>query len=374
MPGQRGRMARRKSGRRILGLRSAGALFCAFFLLATGNATAHVTKDTAWHPIAKAYLFGVFATGMRPIDWAGITRRYSSMHYPDQGGKSVYDMLIAIKVKGRDEASAIPRAVKDQERDALRAVTTRAVAQRVSFYLTQATRAYATNMPTVRPIERAQQLFRAFSPFIREADPDGFRDLGLAWLDLATRAGKARVSKTPTSTADRDTFEKTAQVIDRYVQDNYVRPDDAALAARGPVPARGKGRHPGWKPAPWLPPDANIGDQDPFPRLVLNFETRGIDERDFFMAAYGDMLFDSPEIFGDPAKSLGIACSTCHNRGDVNRSLFVPGLSRYAGGIDVDSIHFNRRGNDMRFDPLDTPACAESAIPRPMAATAGSQA
>ena len=345
------------SRRRIWGPRVAGILAALAIGLTAGAARAHISKDTDWHPVAKAYLFWIFATDLRPIDWSGITRRISSTHYPDQGGKSVYDMLVAVKVRGNDGLAGVPRAIKDQDRDALRAGSTRALAQRVSFHLARATRAYPTRAAmAVRHVDEARRLFRGYSSFIRQADPDGFRDLGLAWLELATMAGKARASKTPTSKSDQAVFEKTARVIDRYVLDNYVRPADASLAVRGPIPARGKGRDPAWKPAPWLPPDANIGDQDPFPRLVLNFEQRGIDERDFFMAAYGDMLFDSPEIFGDPAKSLGIACSTCHNRGDVNRSLFIPGLSRYAGGIDVDSSHFNRRGNDMRFDPLDTPS------------------
>ena len=107
---------------------------------------------------------------------------------------------------------------------------------------------------------------------------------------------------------------------------------------------------------PWLPPDANLTNQDPLPRLVLNFEKHGVDERDLFLVAYGDMLFDSPEIFGVPARSHGITCAMCHNRSDVNRNLYIPGLSLRPGGLDVDGSLFNPRGNDHRFDPLDTPS------------------
>lgn len=156
--------------------------------------------------------------------------------------------------------------------------------------------------------------------------------------------------------ADRDTYARAATIIGNYLIESYESAPDAEIARRGPIPARGRGKDPAWRPAPWLPPDANLNDQNPLPRLVLNFEQRGIDERDLFMVAYGDMLFDSPEIFGDPARSLGLSCATCHNRGDANMALFIPGLSTVPGTIDVDSSHFNRLGNDMRIDPLDTPS------------------
>ena len=92
------------------------------------------------------------------------------------------------------------------------------------------------------------------------------------------------------------------------------------------------------------------------PRLILNFETRGVDERDFFLAAFGDMLFDSPEIFGQPARILGLACATCHNRGDINRRFFIPGISHQPGAADVDGAFFNARFNDHRADSIDTPS------------------
>ena len=77
----------------------------------------------------------------------------------------------------------------------------------------------------------------------------------------------------------------------------------------------------------WLPPGSDINDQDPLPLLALNFEERGFEESDIPLVAYGDMLFDSPEIFGDPGRSLGITCSTCHNRSDINNNFFIPGVS-----------------------------------------------
>jgi len=89
--------------------------------------------------------------------------------------------------------------------------------------------------------------------------------------------------------------------------------------------------------APWLPPGSDLADQDALPRLVLNFEEQGIAEEDLFLVAFADMLFDSPEIFGDPAKSLGLACASCHNRSDVNQRFFITGISPHPGAVDVDA-------------------------------------
>jgi cytochrome c peroxidase len=68
------------------------------------------------------------------------------------------------------------------------------------------------------------------------------------------------------------------------------------------------------------------------------------------------MLFDSPEIFGEPARSLGLACSTCHNRSDINQRLFIPGITPKPGVIDVDGAFFNGRFNDHRPDAIDIPS------------------
>lgn len=78
--------------------------------------------------------------------------------------------------------------------------------------------------------------------------------------------------------------------------------------------------------------------------------------RIYFSFAYGDMLFDSAEMMGEPARSIGIACSTCHNRSDINQRFFVPGITPKPGVVDVDGHFFNPRFNDHRNDPLDIPS------------------
>ena len=93
-----------------------------------------------------------------------------------------------------------------------------------------------------------------------------------------------------------------------------------------------------------------------FQRLATLYLENAIDEADLPMIAYGDMLFDSAEIFGEPARSLGVACSSCHNRSEANRDFFIPGLSHRPGGVDVDSAFFNPMFNDRRDDPVDIPS------------------
>ena len=175
----------------------------------------------------------------------------------------------------------------------------------------------------------ARGIYRGFEAGLLASDRNAHRRLGLAWLSLTTLLSRA---------GDRDEAERLIGTLGAGIRARFER-------GSPPLPPRDR-----------LPPGGALREQEPLPRPVLNFEQRGIDEKQLFLVAYGDMLFDSPEIMGPRARALGFACSSCHNRGDVNRALFVPGLSRRAGGIDVDNGFFDPRGNDGRFDPLDVPS------------------
>lgn len=338
----------------------APAAICAAFLTCAfaPNAGADVVKEAPWSPLAKVYLFGIFVSGLRPIDWTGIEQRYASRRHPDQGGKSAYDLLAPVDAFAKaDHAAAIRAAILKRDRAALRSVSTRALSRAARHHLHEAGLLLGTKPGgALRHTLAAQELYRPFAGFIRQADPEGFRRLGMAWLELTTLAGRKLGRTGPERSRARQPFDRAARTIEDYLIASYEAPPRSSIARRGPIPDRGRGREPGWKPAPWLPPDANILDQSRLPRLVLNFEQRGIDERELFLVAYGDMLFDSPEIFGEPARGLSVSCSGCHNRSEANRAFFIPGLSRRAGGVDVDSSHFNPSGNDMRFDPIDIPS------------------
>jgi cytochrome c peroxidase len=145
-------------------------------------------------------------------------------------------------------------------------------------------------------------------------------------------------------------------MLSSYLHQNFEPTAFAPRKIYEPIPEQRVLVDPHIKLSPWLPPGSDLNDQDPLPRLVLNFEEQGIDEQDLFLVAFGDMLFDSSEIFGDPARSLGIACSTCHNRSDINQRFFIGGISPHPGAVDVDSSFFNARFNDHRSDALDIPS------------------
>jgi cytochrome c peroxidase len=105
-----------------------------------------------------------------------------------------------------------------------------------------------------------------------------------------------------------------------------------------------------------LPPGSRIADQEPLPRLHLNLVTRGGEEKNAFLVAYGHALFKSPEILGETARAIGMSCATCHNNGDANRDLFVAGLSVRKGGLDVTGKFFHATADNGVFDPLDIPS------------------
>ena len=316
--------------RRLIAAFAAGATLWA----AGAPARADPASRAQWHPLAAAHLYAVFAGMLEPVDWQGIAARYAAVapEFPHAGAESAYAALERLApFAGRDPGAAVRAAVEARDPAALGAASARALSVAVRERLDRA-RTVLDRPAARRPVLEAQSVYRGLEGGLRAGDPDAHRRLGLLWLQLTTALGGASV----------DT-RRAGAAIDRLA---------AALRARfetgaPPLPSPG---------APWLPPDGVVGEQAPLPRLVLNFEERGVDERRLFLVAYGDMLFDSPLLFGGSARDLGIACSSCHNRGDVNRTFYIPGLSRRPGGVDVDGGFFNPAANDHRFDPLDIPS------------------
>ncbi|MHA1554414.1 MAG: cytochrome c peroxidase, partial [Alphaproteobacteria bacterium] len=151
-------------------------------------------------------------------------------------------------------------------------------------------------------------------------------------------------------------FAAARAVIDAYLRENFEPATFTPRSTMTPLPETVVRAGTAVKIAPWLPPGTNLNDQNPLPKLVLNAEERGIDETDLPLVAYGDMLFDSPEIFGEPARSLGLACATCHNRSDINQDFFIPGISSQPGAVDVDGHFFNSIFNDHTADAIDIPS------------------
>ena len=320
--------------------------------VSAGSAPATPAKEAPWLPEAAAYRLTLFLGNLAPVPWDDIRLAWEK---PYRGSAFVSGALDRLETLSALDARPLVAAIGARERQATFAAATRLIAGRITEELD---RAVAAEDPAAaqRSMNAARELYRAFADDIAAADAQAARRLGRAWLELGNSLGSAGVLGAGASEPDAAAAEAARRMIADYLDENYIRPAFAPRATLSAIPESVVVSGRSVRLPPRLPPGSDIFAQDPLPRLVLQFEEEGIDEADLPLVAYGDMLFDSPQIFGAPARDLGISCATCHNRSDINNRLFVPGLSHAAGGMDVDSAFFNPIANDRRDDPLDTPS------------------
>ncbi|CUI02207.1 di-heme enzyme, family [Leisingera aquaemixtae] len=312
-------------------------------------AGATAVEQAPWAPRSAAYRLTLFMGNLTPVPWEKIKNSWTA---PAPGSALSEDAMSRVTPA---EASAISAALAAQDRQALFEAATAVVAQGILRHL-EAAEAALGQPNAAHEVAKAEALFRAFEDGIKAADAKAARDLGRAWLVLNSSLGTAGVLGHGAQETDAERFAAAHATLETYLTENYLPAAYAEREKLTPVPESAvRSGTPVTLPAT-LPPGSNIADQRELPRLVLQFEEAGEDEANLPLVAYGDMLFDSPEIFGAPARELGIACSTCHNRSDVNRDFFIPGLSKYAGGMDVDGSFFNPMFNDRADDHLDTPS------------------
>lgn len=336
-------------------LSSAATVFLAALLFAV-SALAHILKEVPWHPIAASYRTMMFLGDLKPVPWGKIKAVFEKPLPAAVGSKSAEEKLLELDHEsGSNASNAILAAIATKDRQSLYATTTRAVSQSLRRHLELALNHLSDPGAATHHIETALALYRAFGDFIQQADPQAYMQLGRAWLTLTSSLGTSGVLGHGQRAPDATQFAASREVIDQYFSTNFEPEQMTSRVKLTPLPENVVAAGAKTDIAPWLPPGSNLNDQDPLPLLVLNFEERGIDEKDLPLVAYGDMLFDSPEIFGDPARALGLSCSTCHNRSDINQSFSIPGISHQAGSIDVDGEFFNPRFNDRRNDSLDIP-------------------
>ena len=326
-------------------------------IAAAHPAIAQIQNETPWHAIAYSYLNTLFLLNLDPIDWSLIEQVLTTDHDGRVLGHPASERLIELdQSAGTTHWQAIETALSTQSPATLHAAITRAVSAAVRQHLANAAAALEQPGLARAEIDQAQALFRAFADPIKQTDPEAFRALGLAWLELASSVRQTDVIAAGGLPADQAAFASAQTLLSSYLIDNFEPEMFAERDTYEPVPEQRIVADPYIKLAAWLPPGSDINDQNPLPRQVLNFDQQGIDERKLPLVAYGNMLFDSPEIFGDPARRLGIACSTCHNRGDVNQRFFINGISPRPGVVDVDGGFFNTKINDHRSDALDIPS------------------
>ena len=335
--------------RKLFGLFAAALTIAA---VASRPAMATPAKEAPWLPEAAAYRSTLFLGNLAPIPWDAIARAWTEPYHGSEFATGAMDRLSAVSAL---DTSLLQNSIIREDRQAVFTEATRLLANRI---LEEIDAALATDDPATaqQAVSTARELYRAFSDHIRAADQTASRRIGLAWLELASSAGSAGVLGAGALDANKDAMVAARSVISDYLNANYLVEDFAPRKTLNALPETIALQGDDIELPPSLPPGSDIFDQDPLPLLVLNFEEQGIDETDLPLIAYGDMLFDSAQIFGSPARDLGIACSTCHNRSDINQRFFIPGASHQPGAIDVDGAFFNPMFNDRRDDPIDIPS------------------
>ncbi len=325
-------------------------------LLTTGVVVfAHIVREAPWHPAAAAYRRALFYLELQPVDWQVVAREYQAeIEEAGYGQQSVYDLLEAA---GSPHLEGLQAALDGGDRQGFYEASTRAMSHLIRHTLEAAQEKLDSPGSALNEVLDAQRLYRAFEQdYLETVAPEAFSRLGRDWLTLANSVGSAGLAGAGALAADAEAFREAQARIESYLLDNYEPESFLPRERFAPVPetvmqAGGIDTYP-----IVLPPGSDLNDQDPLPLLRLNFEAKGHDETDLPLVAFGDMLFDSPEIFGDPARSLGLTCSICHNRSDINRRAFIPGISHQPGAFDVDGSFFNAFFNDRRSDSLDTPS------------------
>ncbi len=91
-----------------------------------------------------------------------------------------------------------------------------------------------------------------------------------------------------------------------------------------------------------------------FPAQLLRSEIAG--GRQSFLVALGNTAFSSPLLFGEPARSAGISCNSCHVNGHNNPDFFIPGHSARPGGLDPTGGLFNPAAEDGVENHVDIPS------------------
>ncbi len=309
-------------------------------------------KEAPWLPDAAAYRLTLFLGNLEPIPWDQVETAWSDPYHNSEFSAGALSWLSA---KSDIGAKPVLDAIARRDRQALFEAATQTIAHRIEEALDRALNA-DDPATAQQAVQTARELYRAFADGVAAADPDAARQIGRAWLELNNSTGSAGVLGAGATPADREMMVAARTTISSYLSENYLPDDFAPRRQLTPLPETAILSGGNVDMPPSLPPGADIFDQDPLPLLVLNFEEQGIDETDLPLIAFGDMLFDSAQIFGNPARDLGIACSTCHNRSDINQRLFIPGASHQPGAIDVDGAFFNPIFNDRRDDPLDIPS------------------
>ena len=329
----------------------------------SGPASAHIVPPDDYHRVAEAQRKIAFFVNLNPVLWdlveteaAAIAAGYDGIAKTE--GERYWTQVRALFDAIKLEASVslpTPTLRKETAREVFE-YSTKAVARLIELHL-RAAEGHLTDYETAAAgFDAARGIWEAFAHEVKATDPEAFRRIGRAWLEASSALGYPGVLGVGIQPPDSEVFSTASRTIRAYLMENFGEafdaPERGTLVA---LPVHSRSYDATASVPPKLPPGSNINKQLPRPRQILNMVERGVDESETTLIALGDLLFDSPLIFGEPARSLQMSCNTCHNKGTINPNLFIPGLSSKPGGMDVNSAYFAPHANNGLFDSLDTP-------------------
>ena len=336
-----------------------------FLFLRVLSAQAHIIPPEQFHPVAESYRRLNFMLNLNPILWKDVKKDIETI--ADQMISK--DVQMAEKYKnfvhewinpftapasmeqdppGPEERKKTARMIFEESTKAV----TRILVSRL-----ESAEENLTNYPKAyQALNESRQIWASFEHEVKATDPEGFRTIGLAWLELTNSLGNPGLFQVGVIEPDKTVFKEKAQTIKDYVLKNFGENFRAAKKRKlAPLPQNSPTYDKEAEIPVKLPPGHNINKQIPRPRQILNMAARGVNESETPLIALGDMAFDSAHIFGDPALALQITCNTCHNKGVTNPQFFIPGLSKNPGSVDVSSNFFAPHANNGHFDPVDIP-------------------
>ncbi len=349
IPTVRGALRERRRSLLLAALAVAGVA-----ALSLPPAAAHIVPPERLHPVAESYRRLGFLVRLNPVPWAEAERDAGRIAdglaevAPEEAARLRAAIFTVVEPVASGATTAREERLEAAGR--LLELSTRAVARTLNLRIEAARRALDDYGRAARELEEARQVWAAFEPAVRLADPKAFRTIGECWLEMSSALGSPGVLGVGRVEPDPEAFAEDGGEIAGYVETRFGERFRVSRRA-GLEPLDG-----GAALAPaLLPPGSNLNKQLPRPRQVLNMAARGVDESETILIALGDLAFDSREIFGEPARSLGLSCNTCHNKGVTNPGFFVPGLSARPGTMDVSNSFFAPHANNGLYDPLDIP-------------------
>ncbi len=325
--------------------------------------SAHIVPVEQFHPMVESYRRLAFSVNLNPVRWdevekdARVIAKELSMIDSDRGSVYARNSSAVIEmVRAEAAVSLATPTMRRKSSKALFELSTEALAHGLAAHLAYARSQITNYEEALSHFEIARYIFVAFEHELKATDSAMHRELGFAWLDASSALGSPGLLGVGTIPADVERFGDASKTITEYILANYGSKYEANPSRwMYPVPYRSASYDASASIPVKLAPGSDLNKQLPRPRQILNMVERGVNEMDTPLIAFGDLAFDSPYIFGDPARSLQMSCNTCHNKGTTSAGLFIAGLSSAAGGLDASNNFFAPHANNGHFDPVDVP-------------------